>query len=92
MSAVDAQIDHVHRYEDESYYRQDEATGIEQRWSNIDAGVLGLVVTTVPIYVADLDEDNTCRVKPVEIVAVPSNRQSSRGGYSWQTKQRSTAS
>jgi hypothetical protein len=75
LSAVEGQIGYVLGHEDEPYYQQDEATGIEQRWSKIDAGVLGLVITTVPLYVADLDEDNAPRVKPVEIVAVPSSRQ-----------------
>lgn len=77
LSAVDGQIEYVVVNEDEPYYRQDEKTGIEQRWSTIDAGVLGLVITTVPMFVADLDEDNSPRVRPVEIVAVPSRRQSS---------------
>lgn len=77
LSAVDGQIEYVVGHEDEPYYRQDDETGIEQRWSTIDAGVLGLVITTVPLFVADLDEDNAPRVKPVEIVAVPSRRQTS---------------
>lgn len=77
LSAVDGQIDYVLGHEAEPYYKQDEASGLERRWSRIDAGVLGIVITTVPLFLADLDEDNAPRVRPVEVVAVPSRRPSS---------------
>jgi hypothetical protein len=79
LSAIDGQIEHVHRHEEKPVERFNESTGQSVSWSAVEAGVLGMVITMVPIYVADLDESNSPQVTPVEIVAVPTGRQE-RGG------------
>jgi hypothetical protein len=79
LSAVDGQIEHVRRHEEKPAHSFNESTGESVSWSALEAGVLGMVITTVPIYVADLDENNSPRVAPVEIVAVPTGRPE-RGG------------
>ena len=53
----------------------DEEIGQARTWSETEVAVVGIVITTVPIYVADLDEGNTPRVTPVEIVAVRTGRE-----------------
>jgi hypothetical protein len=79
LSAVAGQIGHVRRHEEKPVSRFNESTGEDVAWSALEAGVIGIVITTVPLYVADLGEDNAPRVTPVELVAVPTGWQE-RGG------------
>lgn len=71
LSAVTGQIEHVRRHEEKPVGSFNESTGESVAWSAVEAGVMGIVITTVPLYVADLDDDNAPRVTPVEIAAVP---------------------
>lgn len=79
LSAVEAQIDHVRRHEVQSAQRVDQSSGAITTWSTTEVGVMGLVVTTVPIYVAELGDDNSPRVTPVEVVAVPTGWEAPAG-------------
>lgn len=74
LSAVDGQIEYVRRFEAKTVDRFNEESGTSESWSEREAGVIGIVVTTLPIYLADLDDTNSPRVEPVDIVAVPQGR------------------
>lgn len=71
LSGVTGQIAQVRRHDVKPLRRSNESNGREEIWSAVEVGVIGLIITTVPLYVADLDEDNAPRVTPVDLVAVP---------------------
>ena len=74
VSGLTAQVAEVRRNDVKTTNPFNEQTGQTVQWSTVGVGVLGLIVTTTPIYVADLDESNEPRVQQVEIVAVPTGR------------------
>lgn len=74
VSALGGQAEFVRRNDVRQEQTFDEAAGQSFTWSEPEAGVLGLVVTTLPIYVAELGEGETLRVEPVDLVAVPTGR------------------
>jgi hypothetical protein len=79
IAGVTGQVADVRRHDVRSMSRFDEQAGQTTRWSTTDVGVLGLIVTTTPLYVADLDESNEPRVQQVDIVAVPTGRPDGAG-------------
>lgn len=79
LAAVDGQVNYVRQNEMKIADDFDESTGYSVQWSEIEAGVVGIVMTTVPLYVADLDENNAPRVTAVEIVAVRTDREGPSG-------------
>lgn len=79
ISGLTGQIEEVRRRDATFTDRFDEQAGQTIRWATVEVGVLGLIVTTTPIYVADLDADNEPRVQRVEIVAVPTGRPDASG-------------
>lgn len=79
VSAVSGQAEYVRRNDVRQSQSFDETAQQTFAWSEPEAAVLGLVITTLPIYVAELGGDDIPQVQPVELVAVSNGRPQQAG-------------